>query len=402
MSSEQQNKFSAAASAVGYLYQCRYALLEGVRRLGESERFILSLETLDDVVFEHEGAPPELLQLKHHVNKSADLSDASVDLWKTLRIWSEGITNGDVIPGTLRILVTTSQAASGSVAEYLRPSGSRNVDKALLAMKSTEKTSTNATNKTAYEAFRKLDESQKKQLVDSIIIIDVAPTIIDIERELKKILHFAVLEKYFPAFIERLEGWWLRRAIQHLAQIGSGKILSEEIDMKCTELREQFKEDNLPIDEDILSASIDASGYEDRVFVKQLKLINVGNPRIIQAIRNYYRAFQHRSRWVRDALLYVGELDQFERALFEEWDIYFQRMKDDLGEDATEEAKQQAAKDLYKWVETGSHPPIRSYVDEPSISRGSFHMLSDSQTIGWHAEFRERLKMVLESSEVLL
>ena len=45
------NKFSAAASALGYLYQVRYALFEALRRLRNDLEFSVSLETIDDVVF---------------------------------------------------------------------------------------------------------------------------------------------------------------------------------------------------------------------------------------------------------------------------------------------------------------------------------------------------------------
>jgi len=55
--------FSAADSALGYIFQCRLALLLALRRIRSGDEFLLSLETLDDVVFEQEGKPPELLQL---------------------------------------------------------------------------------------------------------------------------------------------------------------------------------------------------------------------------------------------------------------------------------------------------------------------------------------------------
>jgi hypothetical protein len=48
----------------------------------------LSIERLDDVAFETAGDAVELLQTKHHINKQGDLSDASVDLWKTSRVWA--------------------------------------------------------------------------------------------------------------------------------------------------------------------------------------------------------------------------------------------------------------------------------------------------------------------------
>ncbi len=57
--------FSAAASALGCLYQCRLVLVCALRRVRKNEEFQLTLETLDDVVFEKNGEPSGLLQAKH-------------------------------------------------------------------------------------------------------------------------------------------------------------------------------------------------------------------------------------------------------------------------------------------------------------------------------------------------
>jgi hypothetical protein len=397
---DQENKFSAAASTIGYLYQCRFALLDGLRRLRRGEQFIVSLETLDDVVFEQDGKPPELLQMKHHLKQSADLSDASVDIWKSLRIWSVGLKDGTIVKGAILFLVTTSQASKGSAAEYMRPDKSRDPAKALERLTATSTTSTNPTNALAYDAFRALSQIQRTQLVDSIFIIDRAPTIDEINNELRQVLFSAAEHKFLPSFIQRLEGWWLTRVIRHLTKSDSKPILSDEFSAEITELREQFKQDSLPIDDDIMKASIDALGYQDRTFVEQLRLIEIGNPRIVYAIKNYFRAFEHRSRWLREDLLGIGELEKYEDALFEEWDIHFQEMKEELGEEPTEEIMKNAARALYKWVEIGTHPRIRSGVVEPSIPRGTFQILSDSQRLGWHVKFRERLQNVLEPKEV--
>ena len=64
------NRFSAADSALGYLYQVRLGLLWSLRRLKGGGDFLVSLETLDDVTFESKGGKPEeLLQTKHHQNR---------------------------------------------------------------------------------------------------------------------------------------------------------------------------------------------------------------------------------------------------------------------------------------------------------------------------------------------
>ena len=82
--------FSAADSALGYLYQVRLALLSALQRLAEDDTFALYLETLDDVVFDTTGSALELLQLKHRCDRAANLTDASPDLWKSLRVWMDG------------------------------------------------------------------------------------------------------------------------------------------------------------------------------------------------------------------------------------------------------------------------------------------------------------------------
>jgi hypothetical protein len=139
--------------------------------------------------------------------------------------------------------------------------------------------------------------------------------------------------------------------------------------------------------------------YEYRVFVRQVKLAGVGNRRILAAIRDYYRAFEQRSRWIREDLLLVGELDSYEKLLQEEWELQFDRVADELGDDLAEEAKRVAAQEIYAWVEQSSYP-IRPQVKHPSLTRGSFHILSDCLKIGWHPEFMQHLQQVLEPQGV--
>src|SRR5688572_25755855 len=103
--------FSAADSAIGYLFQVRVALLWSLGRLRAGSDFIVSLETLDDVTFETRGGEPQdLLQTKHHRNRLASLTDASPDLWKTLRIWFDGYARKSIPTGTALHLLTTATA----------------------------------------------------------------------------------------------------------------------------------------------------------------------------------------------------------------------------------------------------------------------------------------------------
>ena len=391
-----RGKYSAASSSLGYFYQCRYALLEALRRLPDGDS--ICIETLDDVAFETADSAVEVLQTKHHINAHANLTDASPDLWKTLRIWIEGQSDSIIPQDAKFFLITTAVCKNGTAAAYLLPKGRDDV-KALERLTATATNSTSETNLPAYQVFLSMNAERREDLVKSIAVLDGSPSISQLESQLQQAVFYAVERQYLNAYIQRLEGWWFRRVVNHLNDKKADPILGEELEAEASRIREQFKEENLPIDDDIMQATVDASGYMERAFVEQLKLIGINFNRIYHAIRNYYRAFEQRSRWVREDLLYVGELDRYEDRLIEEWDLMFQQMRDGLGEEAADKAKDHAARNLYKWVETGTHAVIRPAVTEPAIARGTYQILADDLRVGWHQEFRQRLQGLLAGTE---
>ena len=394
MSTGSRATHSAASSTLGYFYQCRYALVEALRRLPDENAISVAIETLDDVVFEAAGSPIDLLQTKHHTSATGNLSDASPDLWKTLRIWIVRLTDSTFPRDAQFFLITTAACTEGSAAAYLRPRN-RDPAKALERFAATASTSTSATNRLAYRAFNSLSLDQRKHLVTAITVFDRSPPIGELLRELRIAVFHAAARRFLDSYVQRLEGWWYARVVEQLQHAKPAPILGEELEAESNRIREQFKRDSLPIDDDIMSATLDATGYQDRLFVEQLKLINVNPNRVVHAIRNYYRAFEQRSRWIREDLLHVGDLDRYEARLIEEWDLMFQQMTDRLGDEAAEEALLHAARDLYNWVELGAHLPVRTAVTEPSIARGTYQILADDLRVGWHKEFRLRLQHLL-------
>jgi hypothetical protein len=394
--------FSAADSAIGYLYQVRVALLWALRRLKSGSDFVVSLETLDDVTFETKnGKPEELLQTKHHRNREAVLADASVDLWKSLRVWFEGYAAKTIPLGTELHLLTTGKAPEGSIAAHLR-SDCRDVDAALKRLEATAQSSESKVNAPAYAVFLNTLATERKELIESVVVLDAAPTIMDLDGALKTEVFWAVERKYHDTFLERLEGWWLRRSLKQLASCAvEDRILAAEIEAQMADLREQFKQDSLPIDDDLLAFDLDEAtqaAHANSKFVLQLEIIAAGKKRIAAAVRDYYRAFEQRSRWLRNDLLLVGDLSRYERKLLEEWELVFEGVKDDFGANTAEEAKQKAALEILKWAERVSLP-IRPNVMEPFVTRGSLHMLADEVRLGWHPDFRDRLAVLLEAKE---
>jgi len=168
--------FSATDAALGYLYQVRLALLSSLQRLAKDEVFAVYLETLDDVVFEQDGSALELLQLKHHRERSANLTDASTDLWKSFRVWMEGRANGSIPEDARLYLITTSSIGGGSSASYLMLEN-RNEAEALKQLQATATTSTNQINEPAYsnspDSFSRERNRDSRQKATSLCTVQM-------------------------------------------------------------------------------------------------------------------------------------------------------------------------------------------------------------------------------------
>lgn len=316
--------FSAADAALGYIYQVRLALLSALERISRDETFAVYLETLDDVVFEPDGTPAELLQLKHHRGRVANLTDASTDLWKSLRLWMEGRAARRIPPDARLYLVTTGPVGADSTAALLGESG-RDEAAALQRLERTVATSANETNRPAYDRFRALCSGGRRALVASVTVLPGSPDITAAGDRLRQHARLMVRREHLEPFLSRLEGWWYRRAVAQLQDDAKPPILSVELEAQIADLREQFRRDALPVDEDILAMEVAVEGFGEHVFVRQAELAGIRGKRILAAVRDYYRAFTQRSCWLREDLLLVGELDGYERKLREEWEIQFDR-----------------------------------------------------------------------------
>ena len=401
MTTGSRSPFSAVDATLGYLYQVRSALLWSLRRLKAEPEFLVAIETLDDVAFEKiDGDPTDLLQTKHHRTGIGSLTDASPDLWKTLRIWFGGRAS-DQVPVTANLyLITTGIAPDGTAASRLRAS-SRDVATAQQALDATVSSSTNKANAAAYQAYLSVSSSDRTSILERVVVLDAAPSAADLDGELRQEVYWAAGREHHSVFLERLEGWWLRRVLHQLTNMSTDRIGSVELESQMSDLREQFKQEALPIDDDLLAFTLDdatRAAHEDSIFVRQLELVKAGKRRIAAAVRDYYRAFEQRSRWVRDDLVVGMDLHKYEKRLTEEWELVFEAMRDELGDTATDEAKEIAARSVLALVERTTIS-IRPNVTEPFVSRWSFHMLADAMEIGWHPEFRDRLARVLQTKE---
>jgi hypothetical protein len=241
-----------------------------------------------------------------------------------------------------------------------------------------------------------------EELFSRIQVLDLSPDIESARSSLEMLLRYSIKEKFLKGFCDRLEGWWFRRAIQHLKDPQYYPAISwREAQAQIEDLAEQFRMDNLPIDFptelDMEETDLPA---DERLFVEQLKLISLNSERVKMAISDYWRAFQQRSRWVRENLLLDTALEQYEERLVREWKEQFLIMREGLDEGSDHTAEGRAF--FNRLVITGQHIPIRPSFPNPFVMRGSFHMLANALKVGWHPQFEQRLARAFEKAVRLI
>lgn len=390
--SDANSVHGAAQSAAGYLYQARLALAECLRYAYSDSTVEIAIERLDDVSFEKDGAPLELLQTKHHLKKSGDLSDGSVDLWKTLRVWAGAVSDDPSLPGRTRfVLITTAKAPDGSAAAHLRPAGAGPTarDSAVadgLLMAAAE-ASVNQSLQKAIEAFKGLSPAIRHELVAAIEVLDRAALISDLGATIEERLKMMAPRGKAALAREQLEGWWWPRICAALQAETPGTISVLEVEQKLDDIREGLKRDSLPLDlEHVVPSAAELASFDEMRFVKQLQSVGIGGLRLEYAKRDFYRASAQRSRWVRESLLFDDEVGCFEQRLIEEWQPRFAQMCDGLDEGCDAVALCSSGQKLYGWVETDARFPIRSQAVR-FLTVGSYQILADDLRVGWHRDF---------------
>lgn len=390
----------ASEQMIGYLYQARYALY--LLLSNDDEQSEISIEKFDDVSFGNGDTPEIMIQLKHHVKAYGDLNNASTDIWRTLKVWIDAIEKQpDLLSKTKFVIITTASTPEGTAAYYLKTeSEKRNSLLAYSILKKVAEESQNKSHQSYYKVFTSMPESQIRQLLDRIYILDKSSNIVDVESKIKKAIRYSSLPQYIDKICERLEGWWYKKTIEALCSETPIFLSQSQVRSHIVSVGFEYAPDNLPIDVDEFETlELDVLSSNDQVFYEQLRIICLGSKRLKMAVRDYYRAFKQRANWVREELLYTNELDKYEKRLIDEWEHSFYAMQDDLsdyGDQITEDIKVSNAKKLYREIEE-KDIRIRDRCSDAFVMRGSYHILANQLRVGWHIDFHKRLEQLLKN-----
>jgi hypothetical protein len=389
MAKTKASKYSASASLQGYLYQCRYALLLMLRRIRSAPTARLAVEKFDDVSFEKRGSPLELVQTKHHATPG-NLTDASEDWWKTLRIWCEGVRDRHfLLPGVTFSLVTTQTAPAGSAADALRATKARDPAKAQALLLAAAGASANQQLAAAFDVFKMLPKAKRSALLSELWVFDAACGVGDLDGPLLEELRLVAPRGHERPFLGQVEGWWYRRLMRHLEAAGQPAIRGGEVQEEIERVRDGYAHDNLPIERPLPDPPQPPDAANDpRRFVQRLRRLGLTDHRLRQSILDFYRATVHRDKWVTDTLVNFEEIEDYDDRLLGEWQRLCDSLLDEIGKPGVDR-ETLGRKFFFQLDEDAARHDvffIRPRCTEPAISRGSLHKLADAGKLGWHPD----------------
>lgn len=397
---------SAAASAAGYLYQVRWALLNLLREGRTRPDQALSLEMLDDVGWEDEhGTATELLQTKLHARATAGLGDKDTDIWKTLLIWLKRPDATDP-NGPDLALVTTSTAQPGTAAYALCPDRAvRDVPAAVDLLDRAASESTAEATAKGRNRFLELTPAQRIGFLHRVRVLDASLKLEELDEAVRRELAWDLPggEQAQARYLAEVWRWWDAMTIDMLQGRRSG-IAVTQLKTFMQELRDQYSRDSLRTTisrDDITEEDVERNSAGR--FYDQMLAVRYSRGNLRLAVIDYYRAVSQETQWLDDSLVGLHELRTFEENLRDEWERAFNDMLDDLGggtgsydpNTVDEDTKRQAGKALLRALMDSTSVTIRKHYHDPFFARGKRHELAHRAAdvgIGWHPDFADRLE----------
>ncbi|MEU9206575.1 ABC-three component system protein [Streptomyces sp. NPDC048415] len=375
---------------MGYQHQTWWALLELLRSGAQRPDATISLELFDDVAWDQHGAPTELLQLKHHRIGQRALTDASADVWATLKVWMDTAVPADPAGPTLA-LVSTQISREGSAVAALRDE-SRDDDYAIEGLERVALEAASGRTGQSRNQFLALGTIDRRTFISRIRVVDGAERIEDVAGLVRQHLTWALPTGHEDQFLALVWHWWDEQALAMLrghqrgVDVGAAKAALASI-------RDRFTQVDLPTYVELADVDTDAvsAAHADFLFVQQMQWVAYPPRNLQRAVIDFYRASTQTVRWLDEDLIGAGELRRLQAELLDEWDGAFEWISAEISPDADEAIKQEAGRSLLRQLTQQTALSVRSRYNDAFFTRGQRHVLADSGHIGWHPDFVKRI-----------
>lgn len=356
----------------------------------------VSIEDIGDVGVFYSDGSKLVEEDKSTIRNVNTLSDKSTNLWKTIYNWLNKIKNGVLNVKTDKfILYTNHLVSTDSIVQKLNQTFDNisEIDEVITEINSIKESS--KVDSDIYKYINSILEETniivfKKLLKNFELITDKKADNVYEEIEKKLIHDLGITANQTEIILQEGTGWlqkqFMEKAANHkdlcIKRIDYMKfikpfynkvLVSELIDYACS--KSLTNEQQLSI-----------LGNHP-TYVRQLELINLETDDILEAINDYYKSEINRDKWNEDGILSLEDLQTFKSDLISSYkqskriiDIRNSNNTDiDKGQLLYSECQQKDIKLAQKI------PPSKTV-------QGTYHLLSDEKELGWHPDWKNKLK----------
>lgn len=395
-----ESKHSAVGPALGYYYQAIYAL----KVLFEEDDInsSVSIETLDDVAVES-GSRKELHQLKHSMQDNTKISIKSDNLWKTLRVWSEYLSQ-NAADQCLFTLSTVAKIEKSNALSVLVELGTDRTALLIILVEEAErilkerdlakqnKTGSDHTNaKLPYESkykgcqsFLSLVEPKKKFLIERIILNPGSFSIEEANAMVCEKLKNTVKPENRELLAKSIIAWWDREAVESLTGERKRQIFKTELLEFLSKKNAELYID--PFSDDLGDLTLPSLTNPNPMHKKQLEIIAASESQKRRSYDTEMKARIQRDLWMQNKISTIAKIKRYDEILITEWSYKFEEMCCDTDSLSEIELKKNG-RELLDWSHVHAHQQVQTISNNysnPDLIRGSYQMLSGTKAIGWH------------------
>lgn len=375
---------SAPGQLEGYLWQFDRALINLLA--SPDDEVAVAVETFGDVaLLGRDGNIKVAEEDKSAVVRRNNLTDGSINLWRTLATWAQAAEAGEVDLNRTTLILATRAMVGGGLIRQIANAKTQDEAQAVAARLSTVRLSSAAVKHQNRLLCASCDTLVN--LIRCIELIDARDP--NVKRGLAGAIshQFGVDIEKSEIVAEQVLGWFIGRVRKGIL---TGTFVCITRKVFLTQVRRLIYR---IADQRIIEAvQVDTTPgtlekQNGTLFVKQLELIGVASEDILKAIRDYLYSVAQRTRWAEEGDITEESLDTFDQNLFRRWKWIFNGKTDALETDDDQRAGRHIFRDTTHHREPlAGHPTEQFYT-----TAGRYHALANGVNndlwVGWHPKF---------------
>lgn len=377
---------NAPGQLFGYTLQIPRALFH---LLNANEGDVISVEVIGDVGVENPSGDATSEEDKASIVGNP-VTDRSKNLWKTFYNWLIDIEGGKLVLQKTRFILYNNKAGQTGIADALHSANTPEDAKAVITS-ITQELSDIKEDHEIWKYFDYVMNEHVEKFKELIVRFDYetgsqtgAPEIVQ-----------ALKSKFIPenqiaSIKDELLGWLTQEVMTHISNKQPARIKWEVFHKKVMVVFSRYRtKDLIDFASKSPPSSTDIEGHIEakRTYVRQLEVIEMAQGDIVEAVTNYLRANVNRTQWIEAGIIDSTMARDMEKQLEEFW----KNTKTDIEITQQHTEPSDRGKVLLSRCANKTHT-LRGNTPPASTISGTYHLLADEPTLGWHPQWETMFK----------